>query len=378
MKIYLDNAATTPLEPQVFEAMTPFLLNHFGNPSSQHHHGREVKSAIEESRKIIAQQINALPEEIIFTSGGTEADNIAILSAVQFGAVKHVITTSMEHHAVLNTLEALRVKGDIQISFVKNDEKGNLDYAGLELLLRTKSRSLVSIMHANNEIGNINDIERIALLCEKYDALFHTDTVQTMGHYRFNLKQCKIHFLTASAHKFHGPKGIGFLYFRKGLKLTQLIKGGGQENSLRAGTENIAGIVGLASALKIANLHLKRDHDYILSIKRYLKKRLVDVIPDIKFNGNSSDDDQSLYTVLSVNFPYCCAYPDLLRHLDQSGISVSGGSACSKGAASHVLEAVGIPVQYDTVRFSFSKLNTLQEIDYVIQVLSSIYQTVAA
>ncbi|HEY0245162.1 MAG TPA: cysteine desulfurase family protein [Mucilaginibacter sp.] len=376
MKVYLDNAATTPLDKEVFEAMTPYLLNHFGNPSSQHQHGREAKAAIENCRAAIAGLLNALPEEITFTSGGTEADNTAILSAVKGAGIRHVITTQFEHHAVLHTLNALQQSGDIFINYIKHDQNGSLDLNHLEYLLQTSPRSLVSVMHANNEVGNLNDIEKIGEICERYQALFHTDTVQTIGHYRHDLKQLKVHFLAASAHKFHGPKGIGFLYCRKGVKLTQLIHGGGQERKQRAGTENIPGIIGLTKALQIAYEHMDEHREYVQDLKTQMITRITESLPDARFNGNSANEKLSLYTILSVCLP--SVGTDLLRCLDQQQIAVSGGSACSSGSASHVLSALGVDSGRDTIRFSFSKFNTLQEIDHVAQSLASICQLVAA
>jgi cysteine desulfurase len=378
MRVYLDNAATTPLDKEVFTAMTPYLLDHFGNPSSHHEHGRQVKNAIETARATIAGLLNAHPEEIIFTSGGTEADNTAILTAVKGEGITHVITTRFEHHAVLHTLDALQQKDGIKVSFIDADQYGNLDLNHLEILLATNSRSLVSVMQANNEVGNLNDIETIGDLCEKYNALFHTDTVQTIGHYRHDLKKLKVHFLAASAHKFHGPKGVGFIYCRKGIKLVQLIHGGGQEAKLRAGTENIHGIIGLAKALEIAYQHIDQHQQYIQGLKNYMINQLVDVIPGITFNGNSISANKSLYTVLSVSLPSPVFARSLLECLDGEGISVSGGSACSAGGASHVLRALRVDPSKDTIRFSFSKLNTLQEIDYVIEKLANIYTLEAA
>jgi len=376
MSVYLDNAATTPLDKEVFEAMTPYLLNHFGNPSSHHQHGREAKNAIETCRTTIAGLLNALPGEIIFTSGGTEADNTAIISAVKGAGIRHVITTRFEHHAVLHTLTALQNNGDIGISYIAHDKTGTLDFQHLEYLLASHPRSLVSVMHANNEVGNLNDIEQIGEICEKYDALFHTDTVQTIGHYRHDLKKLKVHFLAASAHKFHGPKGVGFLYCRKGVKLTPLLHGGGQEGKLRAGTENIPGIIGLTKALQIAYQHLDEHQQEIQALKNHMVARLVDAVPDISFNGNSADADNSLYTVLSVSLPSTGI--NLLRCLDREQISVSGGSACSSGSASHVLNALGADPGRDTIRFSFSKFNTLREIEYVAEKLAVFYQLTPA
>ncbi|MBS7563213.1 cysteine desulfurase [Mucilaginibacter sp. Bleaf8] len=378
MRIYLDNAATTPLDKEVFDAMTPYLLNHYGNPSSHHEQGRQARQAIEDCRATIAGLLNASPQEIIFTSGGTEADNTAILSAVYAEGVSHVITTRFEHHAVLHTLIDLQAKGHIKLSFIEHDEKGNLDLAHLELLLQSHSRSLVSVMHANNEVGNLNDIEVIGELCEKYNALFHTDTVQTIGHYRHDLQKLKVHFLAASAHKFHGPKGIGFLFCRKGVKLSRLIHGGGQEGRLRAGTENIHGIIGLTQALQLAYAHLDEHQQQIQNLKNYLIERLLDEVPEVSFNANSANAEKSLYTVLSVAFPALHNEPGLLRCLDEQQISVSGGSACSTGSASHVLQALGADEDKQHIRFSFSKFNTKAEIDLVIGVLQQIYQSVAA
>jgi len=376
MNIYLDNAATTPLHPQVLEAMTPYLLNHFGNPSSKHGPGREAKAALENSRKRIASLLNAKPEEIIFTSGGTEADNIAIVSAVTCNRIDHVITTAFEHPAVLQTLKSLSQHYNTRISYIKHDEKGNLDLKHLEYLLLTATRNLVSVMHANNEIGNLYDIEAIGNLCEKYGALFHTDTVQTIGHYRHDLSKLKVHFLAGSAHKFHGPKGVGFLYCRKGQSLTRLIHGGGQERQLRAGTENIPGIVGMTKALELAYAEMDADSLYVQNLKEQFISRLTETLPDIQFNGNSADLDKSLYTVLSVSFP--AGDTDLLCYLDAENIAVSGGSACSSGSASHVLKALGGDLERTTIRFSFSKFNTLVELDKVIDKLAVVYKLVAA
>ena len=376
MKIYLDNAATTPLDKAVFEAMTPYYLQHFGNASSHHAFGRKVKQTLDNCRATIAALLNALPEEIIFTSGGTEADNTAIHSAI-FGAnVSNIITTKLEHHAVLHTLQQYEKKGNITINYVNHDSKGTLDLAHLESLLKTNHRSFVSVMHANNEIGNINDIEAIGNLCDKYNALFHTDTVQTIGHYSHDLQKLKVHYLAASAHKFHGPKGVGFLYCRKGSPLSQLLHGGSQEAKLRAGTENIAGIAGLTKALQLAYHNLKEHHAYIQSLKDRLKNGLLSNIPNVSFNGNSFDADRSLYTVLSVCLPDTGT--NLLRCLDEQGIAVSGGSACSTGAASHVLQALKVNAGKITLRFSFSRFNTADEIDTVINALAALLQPVAA
>jgi len=376
MSIYLDNAATTQLDKEVFDAMTPYLLTHFGNPSSGHHYGREAKTAVAKSRAIIAGLLNAHPDEITFTSGGTEADNTAILSAVYANDIKHVITTRFEHHAVLNTLRQLQSAGKIGLTYIENDNHGNLNLDHLTQVLAASPRSLVSVMHANNEIGNLNDIVQIGEICEKHNALFHTDTVQTMGHYQFDLQKLKVHFLAASAHKFHGPKGVGFLYCRKGIKLTQLIHGGGQEGHRRAGTENIAGIVGLANALWIAYRQVTEHQQHIQRLKNHLINKLTNLVPGVAFNGNSAIADKSLYTVLSVSLP--ATNTNVMNYLDDLGIAVSGGSACSTGTPSHVLAALGTGTDRDTIRFSFSKFNTLPELDHVIDKLTLVYQPIAA
>ena len=379
MSIYLDNAATTQLDREVFDEMIPYLLTNFGNPSSLHSHGRTVKKAIENARRTVADLLKASPNEIIFTSGGTEADNTAILSSVRSHGIKHVITTPFEHHAVLHLLEVLASNGEIKLSFIKVDESGNLNLNYLDDLLRLhKGRSLVSVMHANNEIGNLNNIELIGEICASRGALFHSDTVQTIGHYRHNLDNLKLHFLAASAHKFHGPKGVGFLYCRSGTQLSQLLHGGAQERKLRAGTENIHGIIGLAKALEIAYRDIDEHHVYVQHLKNRMIAKLREHISDVKFNGNSAVADKSLYTVLSVSLPAFDIGQSLLNYFDQNNISVSGGSACSSGSSSHVLTALGADSSRDTVRFSFSKYNTEAEIDYTVEKLAELYKAVAA
>ncbi|WP_454803102.1 cysteine desulfurase family protein [Mucilaginibacter phyllosphaerae] len=378
MSIYLDNAATTQLDREVFEAMTPYLLQNFGNPSSHHGHGRIVKNAIENARITIANLLNASPNEIIFTSGGTEADNTAILSSVRSHQVKHVITTPFEHHAVLHTLDALKNSGEIELSFIDTDNRGNLDLNRLDNLLKGNKKALVSVMHANNEIGNLSNIELIGEICCSKGALFHSDTVQTIGHYRHDLSKLKTHFIAASAHKFHGPKGVGFIYCKDGVQLSQLLHGGAQERKQRAGTENIHGIIGLAKALEIAYKDIDEHQVYIQKLKSRMIAKLSDQITDIQFNGNSAVADKSLYTVLSVSLPINHAYGDVLAYLDENNISVSGGSACSTGLASHVLKAIGADVYRNTIRFSFSKYNTAEEIDYTVEKLSALYKAIAA
>lgn len=374
--IYLDNAATTPLDPEVLACMIPLMRDHFGNPSSIHSHGRAARTDIEKSRKTIAALLNASPSEIFFTSGGTESDNTAIQSSIRSLGIKHAITSPIEHHAVLHCLEGLHKKGEVQLSFVGLDDKGQVDMQQLEGWLQKHPNAMVSLMHANNELGNLSDIEAIGLLCEKYGAIFHSDTVQTMGHYRHDLQKLKVDFIVGSAHKFHGPKGTGFLYIRAKRKISPLIFGGAQERNLRGGTENIYGIVGMAKALEIAYSHMEEHHRYIQGLKNYLQETLIRKIPGITFNGEIAAD-KSLYTVLNVSFPESDNNDMLLFNLDIKKISVSGGSACSSGTdiGSHVLNFLKVNPARGNVRFSFSKFNTREEIDYVVQAFSEIFPT---
>jgi len=379
MKVYLDNAATTPLSKEVFEAMAPVLQNNFGNPSSTHAFGREVRGLIENARRTVAKLLHTTPGEIIFTSGGTEADNMAINEAVHSLGVKHIISTAIEHHAVLHTAEKMHEQHNIELHFLDVDNCGKIDYNQLEELLSAHSNVLVSLMHANNEIGNLLDIEKIGALCKTHGALFHTDTVQTMGHYHFDLNELNIDFLTGAAHKFHGPKGVGFLYANKRLKINPLILGGSQERGLRAGTENIYGIVGLAKALEECYAHLEDHQRHILELKSYMIDKLKNSLPEVEFNGTCDDLDASLYTVLSVRLPETEKSVIFLFLLDIKGIAVSGGSACSSGSniGSHVLSQLHKEAsQRPSVRFSFSRYNTKQEIDYVVECLEGIYETV--
>jgi cysteine desulfurase len=376
MTIYFDNAATTPLDAEVLDAMLPFMRDHFGNPSSIHGHGRQVRAAIENARKTIAHLLNAAPAEIVFTSCGTEADNYAAFGSVRTLGLKHAITSPLEHHAVLHTLQALEKSGDIKLSYVRHDAQGRFDLAHLEELLATHPRTFVSLMHANNEIGNLNDIEAIGDICARHDAVFHTDTVQTMGHYRHDVQQLKTHFLVGSAHKFHGPKGIGFLYRRSGVLVDALIHGGSQERNQRAGTENVYGIVGLAKALEIAYRDMADHQRHIQGLKDRLIEKLRAEIEDVQFNGTSAEAAQSLYTVLSVSLPPSSINEMLLFNLDINHISVSGGSACTSGAqaVSHVLQALGCDPDRGTIRFSMSKYNTAAEVDYAVEQLAKMYR----
>jgi cysteine desulfurase len=367
MRVYLDNAATTPLDADVMKVMCQVMESNFGNPSSIHAHGREARTLLEKARKTVATLLHTSPAEIFFTSSGTEADNTAIRCGIIDNNITHAITSKLEHHAVIHTLEAMEKAGDIKLSYVDIDSKGNIDYAHLEKLLQENSRSFVSLMHANNEIGTLTDMERVGDLCEQYNAIFHCDTVQTMGHYPHDLGKLKVHFITCAAHKFHGPKGVGFLYINHKIKIKPFIYGGAQERNMRGGTENLYGIVGLAKALEIAYAEIDQHSQYIQGLKTYMATQLKDSIPGVQFNGEI-DADKSLYTVLNVSFPETEMADMLLFNLDIAGISASGGSACSSGTdiGSHVLTAIGASSTRPSVRFSFSKYNTKEEVDFVV------------
>ncbi len=374
MKVYLDNAATTPLDKEVLDAMLPVMENQFGNPSSIHAFGRQTRALIENSRKTVAKLLNASPSEIFFTSGGTEADNMAIFGAVNDLACVHAITTKIEHHAVLHTLEALEKQGKIKLSYVNLLPNANVDLQHLEELLKSNGKTLVSLMHANNEIGNLLPMQEVGELCKKYDAVFHSDTVQTMGHYAIDLQKVHIHFLTCGAHKFHGPKGVGFIYVNGNVKVHPYIHGGSQERNMRGGTENLYGIVGLEKALEIAYRDLEAHQKHIQEIKSYMIEQLKVAIPSVSFNGTSGESN-SLYTVLSVCFPEHENAEMLLFNLDIAGIAASGGSACTSGSnqGSHVLSNIGCDMNRPSIRFSFSKYNTKAEIDYTVEKLKGFF-----
>ena len=375
MRVYLDNAATTQLAPEVLEVMIPIFTNEFGNPSSTHFYGRQAKASIETSRRKIAKLLNCQPSEIIFTSGGTEADNMAIYSSVHQIGVKHIITSSIEHHAVVHTAEAIEKEGLARISYVKLDSKGNVDLADLEQLLTTEDKTLVSLMHANNEISTLLPIQKVSQLCRKYDALFHSDTVQTMGHYPFDLQELDIDFITGAAHKFHGPKGIGFLYINKKVKVEALIHGGSQERGLRGGTENIYGIVGIAKALELAYEDVAGHQNHVQGLKSYMIDQLNSIFDDVYIHGESNPE-KSLYTVLNVCFPKTDKTGMLLFTLDLKGVACSGGSACSSGAAkgSHVLEGINADPNRPNVRFSFSRHTTKEEIDFALKMIKEAFE----
>jgi len=367
MRVYLDNAATTPLDKEVLKAMYDVMETQYGNPSSIHTHGREVRTLIEKSRKTVAGLLHASPSEFFFTSGGTEADNMAIRCGIIDHGIKHAITSLIEHHAVLHTLQALEKSGVIRLSYVNIDSKGSIDYKHLEELLSSNERSFVSLMHANNELGTLTDIAAVGELCEQYNAIYHCDTVQTMGHYPHDLSQLKVHFLVCAAHKLHGPKGVGFLYINHAIKINPMIFGGSQERNMRGGTENVYGIIGLARSLEIAYEEMDQHHEYIQGLKSYMMEELVKNVPGIEFNGETAPE-KSLYTVLNVSFPEMEMAEMLLFSLDIAGISASGGSACSSGTniGSHVLNGIHANPDRPAVRFSFSKFNTREEIDYVV------------
>lgn len=375
-RIYLDNAATTPLDPEVLEAMLPCFQEHFGNPSSIHAFGRRTRAAVEQARRQIAQLLNCTPGEIIFTSGGTEADNMALSCSVRDLGVRHIITSPIEHHAVELTAEAIGHQGGAQVHWLRLHADGQPDLAHLEELLKaTKGQGvLVSLMHANNEIGTRIDLKVIGELVHRFGALFHSDTVQTMGHYRFDLAALPVDMITCAAHKFHGPKGVGFLFMRNGTGLKPLILGGAQERNMRAGTENIPGIVGLAKAMEIAYRDVEGHQHHVQALKDRMKQRLLAEIPGVGFNGDVGPD--SLYTVLNVRFPDDGKAEMLLYNLDIEGVACSGGSACSSGSnkGSHVLGALYPDRPGANIRFSFSRFTTAEEVDRTVAIVKRIFQ----
>ncbi|MGY5351306.1 cysteine desulfurase family protein [Wenyingzhuangia sp. IMCC45533] len=373
-RVYLDNAATTPMFPEVVKVMMETMEHTFGNPSSTHSFGRSSKAVIENARKQIAQHLSCTTSEIVYTSGGTEADNLILKNAVYHLGVEHIITSKIEHHAVLHTVEFLEKKG-VAVSYVDILSDGTIDYRHLEeLLANTPQKTLISLMHVNNEIGSILDLNKVIELKQRYKAYFHSDTVQSIGHFNLNLNDLDIDFIAAAAHKFHGPKGIGFAFFRKGTAIHPEILGGEQERGTRAGTENTAAIVGMQQALSLCLQNLKDDIAYLQTLKQHFIERLKKVIPTITLNGVSGDVTQSTHTVVNVRFNK--DLPMLLFQLDLKGIAVSGGSACQSGAhkGSHVLQSFlsDVEQQNTSVRFSFSKLTTIEEIDDVIEELRNL------
>lgn len=376
-KVYLDNAATTQVRENVIEKMQEALAKFYGNPSSTHSFGRSAKTAIESARKTIAKELNAHPSEIIFTSGGTEADNMILRCAVRDLGVQTIITSKVEHHAVLHTAEDLAKEKNVKLHFVAIDSDGNPDLSHLnELLTADDTKKLVSLMHVNNEIGNIIDIDSVCQLCHRHDAYFHSDTVQSIGHYPWDIKKTPVDFMTAAAHKFHGPKGVGFAYIKRNSGLKPFISGGSQERGFRAGTESFHNIVGLEQAFVTAYENLEEEMAYVKELKSHFIQELKTKIPKVEFNGHSADMTKSTYTLVNVRLPI---EPQkalmLLFHLDIKGIACSKGSACQSGSetASHVLEEIleKEDLKKPSIRFSFSKYNTKQELDYTVDVLKS-------
>lgn len=377
MKVYLDNAATTPLAPEVYEVMAPLLKEEFGNPSSTHFFGRQAKAVIETSRRTVAKLIHAKPSEIVFTSGGTEADNMALNCAVLDLGVERIITSSIEHHAVIHTAEHIASLRSIELELVQFDELGHVDLIHLrQLLEKSPKKTIVSLMHGNNEIGNLLPLDKVSALCREFGAYFHSDTVQTMGHYAFNLQELDIDFLTCAAHKFHGPKGVGFLYINKKIKMHPLIQGGSQERGLRGGTENLYGIAGLAKALEIANEDIDGHQQHVQGLKSYMIEQLQSKFESIDFHGDIRPE-KSLYTVLNVCFPSTPKAAMLLFTLDLKGVACSGGSACSSGSnkGSHVLEGIQADTSRPNVRFSFSRYSTKEEIDYAVKTVVKVFKS---
>jgi len=368
MNVYFDNAATTPISKKVLDKMIPYMEDGFGNPSSIHKRGREIKSVIEKSRSKVADILSCEPGEIFFTSGGTEADNMFIINTVLEKKIDTIITSKVEHHAVLHCCDYLNKTQNINIKYVSINDNGEVDLDDLEKITSNNKNSLVSLMHGNNEIGNINDLKTISKICEKNNVVFHSDTVQTVGHYAIDLNKINIQGIVGSAHKFHGPKGIGFLYLNNKHKISPFIHGGAQERNMRGGTENVYGIVGLSEALTLAYENMATHKEKIIELKSHMIESLRQKVKGVKFNGLSSDLDNSLYTVLNASIPNVDDQQMFLFNLDINNIAASAGSACSSGSdsGSHVLKEIKTEEGFVNVRFSFSKYNSIEEVDYVI------------
>ena len=368
MNVYFDNAATTPISKKVLDKMIPYMEDGFGNPSSIHKRGREIKSVIEKSRSKVADILSCEPGEIFFTSGGTEADNMFIINTVLEKKIDTIITSKVEHHAVLHCCDYLNKTQNINIKYVSINDNGEVDLDDLEKITSNNKNSLVSLMHGNNEIGNINDLKTISKICEKNNVVFHSDTVQTVGHYAIDLNKINIQGIVGSAHKFHGPKGIGFLYLNNKHKISPFIHGGAQERNMRGGTENVYGIVGLSEALTLAYENMATHKEKIIALKSHMIESLKQKVKGVKFNGLSSDLDNSLYTVLNASIPDVDDQQMFLFNLDINNIAASAGSACSSGSdsGSHVLKEIKTDEGFVNVKFSFSKYNSIEEVDYVI------------
>ncbi len=373
-KVYLDNAATTPIRKEVQDRLIELVTGPHGNPSSTHQFGRKAKAVIEEARRYVASAINCTGNEIVFTSGGTEADNMAIVCSVRDLGVKRIITSPIEHHAVLHSCEAVAKNYGVKVQMVNLLENGEVDLEHLETLLKEDITTLVSLMHANNEVGNMLDLKKVGTLCRANGAYFHTDTVQTIGHYPVDVKEMKIDFLAASAHKFYGPKGVGFFYADSRLSLHPFIEGGSQERNRRGGTENLMGIGGLHTALEYSLNLREEENARIFELKNYLAEKLTKELDNIAFNGRCMDSGNSLCSVLSVRFMDWPSDGMHLFSLDMHGIGASGGSACTSGSnkGSHVMEAVHPEVTCPVIRFSIGKDNNKEDMDYVVEVLKNI------
>ena len=374
-RVFLDNASTTPIAPEIIDMMSEMMTTNFANPSSVHSYGRESKIIVERARKKISKLLNTSPGTIFFTSGGTESDNMAIKCAIHDHKITHAITSKLSHHAVLFPLEDLEKDGLIKLSYINIDKNGVVSVSHLKELLDKNPRTFVSIMHANNEIGTIQDIKAIGDICKEHNAIFHSDTVQTISHFSFDMQKLNVDFMAASAHKFHGPKGVGFVYISKDIQIKPLLRGGGQERNMRAGTENIYGIAALAMAMEMAYNNLEEETKYIKSLKMYMIKKLQTELEDVQFYGKCTDMENSLYTVLSCHFPETDIAEMLLFNLDILGVACSGGSACASGGSkgSHVLTEIVPESKRPGIRFSFSKYNTKEDIDFTIDKLKELF-----
>ncbi len=374
LRVYLDNAATTPISEEVIDAMLPVLRGQFGNPSSIHAEGRSVRAVVESARKTVAQCIGASTAEIFFTSGGTESNNMAIKCAVRDLGVRHIISSPTEHHCGLHAIETVEKNDGVQVTWLPVNSLGRVDLDALDRILTEQggNKTLVSLMHANNEIGTMVDLDRLSRICREHGALLHTDTVQTVGHFPIDVQKTPVNFLSGAAHKFHGPKGVGFIYINSASPIKPFIDGGAQERNMRGGTENVYGIVGQAKALELATAEMETRSQHIIDLRNYMKNRLMESIEDVSFLGDL--DGNCLYTVLNVSFPPSPKNELLLLSLDIAGVSASGGSACSSGAekGSHVLEAIGADPMRKSIRFSFSHYNTREEVDFVIEKLKTV------
>ena len=374
-RVFLDNASTTPIAPEIIVMMSEMMNTNFANPSSVHSYGRESKIVVEGARKKISKLLNTSPGTIFFTSGGTEADNMAIKCAIHDHKITHAITSKISHHAVLFPLEDLEKEGLIKLSYVDIDKDGVISISHLKELLESNPRTFVSIMHANNEIGTIQDIKVIGDICKEHNAIFHSDTVQTISHFPFDMQKLNVDFMAASAHKFHGPKGVGFVYISKNIQIKPLLRGGGQERNMRAGTENIYGIAALAMAMEMAYKNLEEETKYIKDLKIYMIEKLKTELEDVQFYGKCTDLENSLYTVLSCHFPETNIAEMLLFNLDILGVACSGGSACASGGSkgSHVLTEIVPESKRPGIRFSFSKYNTKEDVDFTIDKLKELF-----